>query len=51
MEYKVFISYKHLTSTELARDLEYHIKKYAKGIFQKPDKIFRDEQFFKTGGD
>ena len=51
MEYKAFISYKHLISTEFAKDLEYHIKRYAKNVFQKPDKIFRDEQYLKTGGD
>jgi len=50
MKYKAFISYKHHTSTHFASDLEYHLKKYAKGIFERPDRIFRDEQFLKPGG-
>jgi hypothetical protein len=45
MEFKAFISCKHAVSTDFAKDLELHVKKYAKGPFDRPDKIFRDEQY------
>lgn len=51
MKYKAFISYKHVVSSSFAKDVEFHIKKYARGPLQKPEKIFRDEQYFTVGGD
>ncbi|WP_074406157.1 TIR domain-containing protein [Aquimarina megaterium] len=51
MTYKAFISYKHVTSSQFAYYLELHLKRYGKTLFQKPDRIFRDEQFLKVGSD
>jgi WD40 repeat protein len=49
--YKAFISYKHVRTTAFAEDLEYHLKRFAKGPFERPDKLFRDEQYLKPGDD
>ena len=49
--YAAFISYKHRNSSAFAYDLEYHLKRYARGFLRKPDRIFRDEQFLQPGDD
>ena len=48
-QYEAFISYRHASSSAFARDLELQLKRYAKGWFSKPDRIFRDEQFLQAG--
>jgi WD40 repeat protein len=49
MKYKAFISYKHVSSTRFAENLELAIKAYAKPIWRPPTKIFRDEKYLKPG--
>ena len=49
--YDAFISYKHATSSAFARDLELHLKRYARGWLGRPRRIFRDEQHLHLGGD
>ncbi|TMM59336.1 TIR domain-containing protein [Maribacter algarum] len=51
MTYKAFISYKHGKSTEFARNLELALKNYAKPLFARPIKIFRDENHLVPGSD
>ena len=42
--YKAFISYKHHVSTSFALQLEQALKAYAKPLFTRPIRIFRDEK-------
>ncbi|MGD2091021.1 MAG: TIR domain-containing protein [Candidatus Aminicenantes bacterium] len=51
MKYKAFISYNHEDSTMHAREVEKALKKYAKPMFGRPVKIFRDETYMVPGID
>jgi WD40 repeat protein len=48
-EYLAFISYKHGRSGAFAERLEYALKLYAKPVFQRPPRIFRDEKHLVPG--
>jgi WD40 repeat protein len=47
--YKAFISYKHLTSTAFAVQLERALMSYAKPLLTRPIRIFRDERYLAPG--
>jgi len=44
-KFKAFISYKHISSTGFAENLELAIKAYAKPIYRPPIAVFRDEKY------
>ncbi len=50
-KFKAFISYKHVSSTRFAENLELAIKAYAKPIYRLPVAVFRDEKYLKPGLD
>nr|VFJ59681.1 MAG: TIR domain-containing protein [Candidatus Kentron sp. FW] len=49
--FAAFISYKHVSSTSFAAQLERALKSYAKPLLARPRKIFRDEKHFAPGVD
>ena len=49
--FKAFISYKHVTSTRFAENLEIAIKAYGKPIYRPPMAVFRDEKYLNPGID
>ena len=51
MKYKAFISYKHVSATTFASNLELALKAYAKPIHRAPMPIFRDEKYLRAAID
>lgn len=51
MKYRAFISYKHVSSTVFAENLELAVKAYAKPIWRPPMRVFRDEKYLRPGMD
>lgn len=49
--FKAFISYKHVTSTRFAENLELAMKAYAKPIYRRPMAMFRDDKYLRPGID
>nr|VFK42676.1 MAG: TIR domain-containing protein [Candidatus Kentron sp. SD]VFK48326.1 MAG: TIR domain-containing protein [Candidatus Kentron sp. SD]VFK78324.1 MAG: TIR domain-containing protein [Candidatus Kentron sp. SD] len=49
--FAAFISYKHVSSTGFAAQLERALKGYAKPLLARPRKIFRDEKYLAPGID
>nr|VFJ63201.1 MAG: TIR domain-containing protein [Candidatus Kentron sp. DK] len=49
--FTAFISYKHVSSTGFAAQLERALKGYAKPLLARPRRIFRDEKHFAPGID
>nr|VFK55900.1 MAG: TIR domain-containing protein [Candidatus Kentron sp. TUN]VFK61940.1 MAG: TIR domain-containing protein [Candidatus Kentron sp. TUN] len=49
--FAAFISYKHVSSTSFAAQLERTLKSYAKPLLTRPRKIFRDENYLAPGVD
>jgi hypothetical protein len=45
--FKAFISYKHVTSTRFAENLELAIKAYAKPVYRPPMAVFRDDKYLR----
>ena len=50
-DFAAFISYKHVVSSDFARDFELAIKRFGRSPFQRPLRIFRDEQYIVPGDD
>lgn len=50
-QYKAFISYKHATSRAFAAAFELELKRYAKPLFARPFRVFRDEKHLTPGID
>ncbi|WP_425404108.1 TIR domain-containing protein [Hwanghaeella sp.] len=47
--YHAFISYQHVSSSSFAGNLEQALKRYAKPIWSRPLRIFRDENYIVPG--
>ena len=50
-KFSAFISYRHASEGRFAADFEVHLKRYARSLFARPRRIFRDEQHVRPGED